>query len=251
MIMDNLKKEVVQIIKELSNNTSNKVKIAFAKFNCVVEEEYKKKMKIIDDDISGKIALYGKNEDECRKIKEELIKSYDDNFQKLYDKRKEQVLSIVMEITEMESNREVALANYISTLRTSGDKETKDNKLKALTDKFSNYTVALEQSFAEIDKVKDAVMDDFEVVISRVNNSVLDTSKSKGFMSGIMSFFNKYGNKGKFEKSISKKIESDILDIYNAEEEMMIDIYNQTLDIVSQIELARKSINEEYRKAVG
>ena len=32
---------------------------------------------------------------------------------------------------------------------------------------------------------------------------------------------------------------------------MMVTIYNQTLDIVSQIELVRRAINEEYMKVVG
>ena len=249
--MESIKGETAKIIKDLSENTSNKIKIIFAKFNFFVEEEYKENMRIIDEDISGKIEVFGKSEDKCIEIKENLMNSYDASFQKLYEKRKEQALAIISEIAELESNREVALANYISTISSGGKDETKKKRAEALINKFNNYTVAMDQSFEELDKIKNVISEDFSIVMSKLDSDMVDTKKTSGIMAIINRFFSKFGSKGKFEKVISKQIENDIVDINSMEEEMMVTIYNQTLDIVSQIELARKAINEEYMKVVG
>jgi len=249
--MESIKGETAKIIKDLSNNTSNKIKIVFAKFNFYTEEEYKEKMKILDDDLSSKIELFGKNQDKCAEIKEKLMSDYDMSFQKLYEKRKEQALAIISEISEMESNREVALANYVSIISSSEKDEAKNKRAKALRDKFNGYTVAMEQSFNELDRIKDVLSNDFEVVISKVNKDIAESKKQNSIIAAINKLLSKFISKGKFEKDISKQIESDISDINDIEEEMMVTIYNQTLDIVSQIELARKAINEEYMKVVG
>ena len=249
--MESIKGEVAKIIKDLSENTSNKVKIIFARFNYYVEKEYVEKMKIIDEDISGKIEIFGKNANKCMEIKESLMNDYDASFQKLYEKRKEQALSIISEIAELESNREVALANYVSAI-SSGDKDGNSKKrARALINKFNNYTAAMDQSFRELDRIRDVLSDDFSVIVSKLDSDVLDTKKTNNILSAISKFFSKFASKGKFERVISKQIENDIVDINSMEEEMMITIYNQTLDIVSQIELARKAINEEYMKVVG
>lgn len=249
--MESIKGETAKIIKELSNNTCNKIKIIFAKFNYYTEQEYKEKMKILDDDLSGKIEVFGKNPEKCDEIKEKLMNDYDASFQKLYEKRKEQALAIISEISGMESNREVALANYVSIISSSGKDETKKKRANALRDKFNGYTVAMEQSFRELDRIKDVLSSDFEVVISRVDKDLSDSKKTNSIIMAINKLFSKFISKGKFERDISKQIENDIADINSIEEEMMITIYNQTLDIVSQIELARRAINEEYMKVVG
>lgn len=250
--MKSIKEKSVKIISVLSDNTSNKIKLKFAKFNHIVEKEYKEKMKLIDDDISGKIKIYGKNEDKCNELKNGLIEGYDNNFQKLYDKRKEQILGIILEITELESNREVTVANLFNSIDMSSKTKVKDDKAKtnALVDKLNCYTVAIDQAFSEIDLVCDAIVEDFSVVVSRIETSVTDTKKSS-FIDTIKKLLASFNKKGKFEKSISNEISNDIVDIGNAEEEMMISIYNQTMEIISQIEKLRKNINDEYRKAIG
>ncbi len=249
--MESIKGETAKIIKELSSNTTNKIKIIFAKFNFYTEEEYKEKMKILDDDLSSKIELFGKNPEKCEEIKEKLMSDYDASFQKLYEKRKEQALAIISEISEMESNREVALANYVSIISSSGKDDAKKKRAKALMDKFNSYTVAMEQSFKELDRIKDVLSNDFDIVISRIGKDISDSKKTNSIIVAINKLVSKFISKGKFERDISRQIESDIADINSMEEEMMVTIYNQTLDIVSQIELVRRAINEEYMKVVG
>ena len=84
-----------------------------------------------------------------------------------------------------------------------------------------------------------------------IGKDISDSKKANSIIVAINKLVSKFISKGKFERDISRQIESDIADINSIEEEMMVTIYNQTLDIVSQIELVRRAINEEYMKVVG
>lgn len=158
--MNNTGEKIMNIINEISELEILKAEILYSKFQNTLKKEYEEKIKLVENDFLSKAKVYGKNPDEIINEKNNIIKKYDAEFQKIYDSRREQFINIQNEIQEMVANKMIVIANFNQVAK---NKETymdsevyqefvmKKNKFKNIidttlkSDEFNKYTKLLNE----------------------------------------------------------------------------------------------------------
>lgn len=110
--MEELENKLMDLISELNKLELLEYKIEFAKFNKIVNEYYESKINAIESNIDYQIKFYGKNPESYQEQKNNIIDKYKKEFQKDYNKRKEQFFSVLMEIQEVDENQKIVLVNF-------------------------------------------------------------------------------------------------------------------------------------------
>lgn len=109
--MGNLSERLSKQLSDLTDVEELKFKIEFAIFNNKLNESYKAKIEEIEKNFDAQAIFYGKKEEEYIDEKNKIVSKYNDEFQKIYDIRKEQFFNIINEIMEMQGNQKIAFAN--------------------------------------------------------------------------------------------------------------------------------------------
>lgn len=109
------------IIKSFGDNSTNRIKIQLCRFNAVAKGIYKKKMKMLNDDIDAKMQLYGLESSEVEEFKSHMNEKYDAEFQRIYDNRKGQFKDLLVEIGELEAIKSISLVNYLKMTKDRSD----------------------------------------------------------------------------------------------------------------------------------
>ncbi len=110
--MENVGTKLMTQIRDLSELEVQKLEIQIAKFNKEISEYYETKISTIEENIDSQIKYYGKNISDHREEKDRILNKYKAEFQKNYDKRKEQFFNIQVEIQELQANQKIAFANF-------------------------------------------------------------------------------------------------------------------------------------------
>ncbi len=110
--MENVGTKLMTQIRDLSELEVQKLEIQIAKFNKEISEYYETKISTIEENIDSQIKYYGKNISDHIEEKDRILNKYKAEFQKNYDKRKEQFFNIQVEIQELQANQKIAFANF-------------------------------------------------------------------------------------------------------------------------------------------
>lgn len=110
--MDNVGSRLMQELKDLSEVEIQKLEVQFAKFNKEVYGYYALKIEAIENNIDNQIRFFGKKPEKCQEEKDYILGRYKDEFQKTYNKRREQFFNLQVEIQELEANQKIAVANF-------------------------------------------------------------------------------------------------------------------------------------------
>ena len=152
--MENIGTALLERIKELSNIELQEQLLRLAIFNNKVYSNYEEKIKIISNNFEEQLQYYGKT-DIFNDDKEKIIGRYNEEFQKIYDKRREQFINILIEIQEMQANQKIALANVESVYKSRDSifeseeyKEYLENKNKY------EYIINITKNSSDIEKYK-------------------------------------------------------------------------------------------------
>ena len=142
-----------KILQGFSENSINKMKIQYAMFNAAALEAYNNNMKIVNDDIESKISLYGMKKDECLDFINNITSKYDAEFQKIYDLRQRQFKHMLSEIGDIESNKSIALVNYLKIYNTRKNfKSSKDYLL--YQSQRDSFATAIANASSEEERIK-------------------------------------------------------------------------------------------------
>lgn len=142
-----------KILQGFSENSINKMKIQYAMFNAAALEAYNNNMKKVNDDIESKISLYGMKKDECLDFINNITAKYDAEFQKIYDLRQKQFKHMLSEIGDIESNKSIALVNYLKIYNTRKNfKSSKDYLL--YQSQRDSFATAIANASSEEERIK-------------------------------------------------------------------------------------------------
>lgn len=100
------------VVDEITELEITKAQALYTKFQNSLKDKYEQSIKIIENDFIAKASLYGKKEEDCIVQKGAIISKYDEEFQKIYDSRRLQYISIQNEIQEMTANKLIVIANF-------------------------------------------------------------------------------------------------------------------------------------------
>jgi len=110
--MNDINNELVAQIKYIIELETRKFLVDIARFNKIVLNDYDEKIKSFEDELDAKISVYGHNKEKYEFKKQEILQSYKDEFDRVYNKRKQQLRGIQAEIQEIQANQKIAIANF-------------------------------------------------------------------------------------------------------------------------------------------
>lgn len=288
--MENLGKRLYEKIKELSDIEVQEMELQFAIFNSKAIANYEEKIELINNNFIEQSNYYGKKIEDFENEKNEIISRYSEEFQKIYDTRKDQFINIINEIQEMQSNQKIALANieslynnWDSVLNSEEyeDYVTKKQKYEYIINISKNnediqkYTDSLKKLKNPIDLINikmAAVVDKYEKydgVIFECEKKIEDCIKAlEDDFNSIMKYRNNslvvpkkenfivrllnklFGGNKKFTREVIDKMNDEIDDIQKNDLKLLEIINDQTINLVAKIEELRQQINSEYKVAV-
>ena len=217
MTMKDLGSKLAVYIKELSEIEVLEIEILFAKFNNILKQYYEEKIKAIEENIDEQILFFGKKIEDYETEKSRIISKYTDEFQKIYDQRKEQYYNIIAEIQEAQANQKIALTNFTTVTNSIKNNSSNmyDKKQVALIEKYNNYDVIINEFIKKLDECIDNSINDFNEIV-KYRNSNLDTIKKSNIIVNLIhKIMNKFSSKSKIEKEVIQKMESELLEIEN------------------------------------
>ena len=286
--MENIGTSLLEQIKELSDIEVQEKELKFAIFNNKVYTVYAEKIKLISDNFEGQLQYYG-IKDNFKDEKEKIIARYNEEFQKIYDIRKEQFLNIINEIQEMQSNQKIALANieslyrrrdevfdseeyqeyiekknkyeYIINISKNGSNiekyEKRLVKLRNPLDSYNNKLLALVDKFEKYDGLIfecEKKLDECLIATNDDFESVLKYRNNSLVEKKKENIFTKifkklFSGNKKFKKEVIEKMNNEIDDIQKSNVTLLEIIDRQTINLVAKIEELRYDINFEYNIA--
>ena len=288
--MKNFGKELFDSIKELSDFEVQEKEVRFAMFNTILLNSYNEKIDKISDNFDSQTSYYGKKIEEYANEKDSILGKYDQEFQKIYDKRKEQYFNILNEIQEMQSNQKVALANIEMIYKVrkkiidSGEYDNYLHKMKkykhivstslvrAEFDKYTKLLERLKDPFEDTNKKMEALIDKYEKydgLIDECEKKLEDCiNAAEEDFNTIVKFRNnelakvskpniiskimiKIFGKKKYKKNVIDKMNSEIDSIEEDSNRILETINNQTIMIIAKIEEIRAKINFEFKEAIN
>ena len=284
--MENLGVMLFNAVKELSDIEVQEKELKFAIFNNRAVANYEKRIKVIVDNFANQSAYYGKQVNDFIDEENIIIQRYNEEFQKIYDKRKNQYVNIVNEIQEMQSNQKIALAN-INSLSQNRDSIIKSREFQdymSQKDEFE-YNISISKNNADIEEYKNsldklinplddideklvAVADKYEKydgLIFECEKKLDDCIKAlEDDFDSIMRYrnnslvvpqkenllvrlFNKiFGRNKKYKTEVIDKMTFEIDDIKENNLQLLEVIDKQTINLIAKIEELRYNINFEF-----
>jgi len=256
--MENLGERISKQLSDLSDIEEKKIKIEFGIFNNKLNESYKQKIKAIENNFTSQADFYGKKEDEYNKEKNNILRKYTAEFQKIYDIRKEQFFNIINEIIEMQANQKIVFAN-INKVIEERDKYKEVNesddlyykKLEALTQKFDNYQAVINECEVKLLECTNCALEDFKGIVKYRNESIAIVKKTNFIFNLINKLMNIFTGKVKFQKEVVLKMNNELVNIEKNDNKLVNIISEQTLTLVAKIEEVRAEINNSFEAAIG
>lgn len=122
-------------------------------------------------------------------------------------------------------------------------------KLVALVVKFDGYKALIEECEKKLEECINSSKNDFDEIVRFRNNS-LATRKNNILISLFYKVTNKFIGNKKFEKDFIKKMNEELKDIEEANNNSINIINSQTVDLISKIEEVREALNVEFKTAI-
>ena len=251
--MNDINNELVAQIKYIIELETRKFLIDIARFNKIVLNDYDEKIKQFEEELEAKISIYGKNKEKFENKRQEIIKSYKDEFDRVYKKRKTQLRGIQAEIQEIQANQKIAIANF-KKFEEYRIVYLKSNEYRDFIEKKEQLQYMLEHAVT----IEEA--NNYQQVLNKMQNPI---DNFEGKMSALVEKYNEYDILvDACEKKIDECIEAT-LDDFNKislkHETHMIDLKKQNKvfyyisKIISFIGGARsleKHVINKYKNAI-
>lgn len=251
--MNDINNELVAQIKYIIELETRKFLIDIARFNKIVLNDYDEKIKQFEEELDAKISIYGKNKEKFENKRQEIIKSYKDEFDRVYKKRKTQLRGIQAEIQEIQANQKIAIANF-KKFEEYRIVYLKSNEYRDFIEKKEQLQYMLEHAVT----IEEA--NNYQQVLNKMQNPI---DNFEGKMSALVEKYNEYDILvDACEKKIDECIEAT-LDDFNKislkHETHMIDLKKQNKvfyyisKIISFIGGARsleKHVINKYKNAI-
>ncbi len=248
--MESIGTRLIDQIKRLNELEVQRLEIQLAKFNKEINECYESKINLIEENIDNQIKYYGKNISSYTKEKNSILNRYKEEFQKNYDKRKEQFFNIIVEIQEMQANQKIALTNFKKIAEDKENFMQNFKKLEALVNKYAGYNEIILECEAKLNDCILATKKDFEQITKYRNPSIAVIEKGNFITNIINKILNKFSGKSKFEKEVINKMEKELLEVEKNNILNLEIIDKQTINLVAKIEELREIMNSEFKFAV-
>ena len=280
--MENIGAKLMQELKELSDLEVQSATLLYAKFNRELENSYKLKIEAIEKNIDSQIEYYGRSIEEYSEQKNKILERYNNEFQKIYNQRKEQFINISVEIQEIQANQKIAIANFkkiiedrevflqtskyseyikrkkyfkhvIDTTLNHAEFDKYTKLLEELTDPLELYEKKLEALVNKYNGYKEitATKEEFEEIVKYRSASLTVLKKRNLIIEFINKLINKISGNSKLEKDVIQKMESEVVNVENSNNEIINVISEQTITLIEKSEQLRDTINSEFKLAMG
>lgn len=173
MNIEDIKEKLLENIKELGEievvDQSLSLAIFLKKVNNLITEKLEK----IENEINSKMSLYNVKKDEFESRKQDILKKYQLEFDKVLEKYEDRYINIQLELQGINSNQKIALANWQKVLEEkeeiikNGEQQKYIARKKELEYKMENTLKS--QEFYECDKLLKELINPMENVEIKSN----------------------------------------------------------------------------------
>lgn len=129
--------------------------------------------------------------------------------------------------------------------------ELYERKLEALVNKYNGYKEIIEQCETKLEECITATKEEFEEIVKYRSASLVAVKKGNFLMDFINKLINKLSGNSKLEKDVIQKMESELVNVENSNNEIINVISEQTITLIATIEQLRDTINSEFKLAMG
>ncbi len=250
--MKQIDNKLLEQIKNLSELEVLEMDILFAKFNKLLFECYEEKISYIQKNIDDQIIAFGKKIDDYTNEKNSIVTGYINEFQTIYNQRKEQYYNIIVEIQELQANQKIALANFVTFINKNSEEplDNYEKKLSALITKYDAYDAMVAECEKKLDDCITASIEDFNEIVKYRNSNLEVVKKQNPIINFFSKLLKKFTKKEKFEKEVIEKIKEELSNVEIKNSDMVNIIEQQTIDLIAKIEEVREQVNLEFKLAI-
>lgn len=110
---DSMSEKLSNTIKELSNIEVNEISLLIATIKKNLTDLINKNMELLENEFIAKCDFYGKSSDSVSKEKEEILKGYKEEFDRIASKFEEEYMNFALELQEIQESQKTTIIDMI------------------------------------------------------------------------------------------------------------------------------------------